>query len=156
MPGYFLDTSVWVGWYFPTHPHHALSAALLEARSASAPAWLCRATEQSWLRLATTAAVCRAYSSPLLTNAQASAALATWRARPHVRCLDTEPKGTREMWLELAAINSASPKVWMDAYLAAFAIRADLRLATLDADFQRFKAAGLQLHLLPPAPGRAF
>lgn len=39
-------------------------------------------------------------------------------------------------------------KVWMDAYLAAFAIRAGLSLATLDADFHRFEAAGLQLRLL--------
>lgn len=39
-------------------------------------------------------------------------------------------------------------KVWMDAYLAAFAIRAGLPLATLDADFRRFEAADLQLRLL--------
>ncbi len=36
----------------------------------------------------------------------------------------------------------------MDAYLAAFAIRAGLPFATLDADFRLFKAAGLDLHLL--------
>lgn len=148
MPGCFLDTSVWVAWYFQAHPHHAQAADLLEASSASEAAWLCRATEQSWLRLATTAAVCRAYSSPLLTNAQASAVLATWHAQPHVRCFDAEPSGTRELWLELAGVSSASPKVWMDAYLAAFAIRAGLPLATFDADFRRFEAVGLQLRLL--------
>ncbi|MCU0751035.1 MAG: hypothetical protein MUF13_15970, partial [Akkermansiaceae bacterium] len=63
-------------------------------------------------------------------------------------CLDAEPEGTRELWLELAAIPSASPKVWMDAYLAAFAIRAGLPFATLDADFRKFEAAGLVLLLL--------
>lgn len=71
-----------------------------------------------------------------------------WLAQPHIHCLDTEPKGTRDLWLELAAIPSASPKVWMDAYLAAFAIRAGLPFATLDTDFRRFETAGLQLHLL--------
>jgi len=148
VPGCFLDTSVWIAWYFTEHPHHAQAAALLEASSASDAAWLCRATEQSWLRLATTATVCRAYASPVLTNAQASAVLATWHARPHVRCFDGEPDGTRELWLELAGVSSASPKVWMDAYLAAFAICADLPLATLDADFRSFEEAGLQLRLL--------
>lgn len=148
MPGYLLDTSVWIAWYFQQHPHHSLSAELLVARSASDPAFLVRATEQSWLRLATTAAVCRAYSSPVLTNVEATAALGTWHAQPRVRCIDAEPEGTRELWLNLAAVPSVSPKVWMDAYLAAFAIRAGLPFATLDADFRRFEAAGLSLRLL--------
>jgi toxin-antitoxin system PIN domain toxin len=143
-----LDTSVWIAWFFQKHPHHLLSIDLLEARSESAPAWLCRATEQSFLRLATTAAVCRAYSSSSFTNQEATAILANWRALPHIRSLDAEPAGTRELWLELAAIPSASPKVWMDAYLAAIAIRAGLRFATLDADFRRFEPAGLDLLLL--------
>lgn len=148
MPGYLLDTSVWIAWYFQRHPHHAQAASLLGVRSASDPTWLCRATEQSWLRLATTATICRAYSSPVPTNLEATAVLATWYAQPHVRRLDTEPEGTRELWLELAGIPSASPKIWMDAYLAAFAIRAGLPFATLDADFRRFEDSGLQLHLL--------
>jgi predicted nucleic acid-binding protein len=38
--------------------------------------------------------------------------------------------------------------VWMDAYLAAFAIRSGHPFATLDADFRRFEDAGLQLSLL--------
>jgi len=36
----------------------------------------------------------------------------------------------------------------MDAYLAAFAIRAGLPFATHDADFRRFEAAGLDPDLL--------
>ena len=63
MPGFLLDTSVWIAWFFQKHPHHLLAINLLKARSNSDPAWLCRATEQSFLRLATTAAVCRAYST---------------------------------------------------------------------------------------------
>ena len=69
-------------------------------------------------------------------------------AQPRVCCLDAEPEGTRSLWLELAAIPSASPKVWMDAYLAAFAIRAGLPFATMDTDFRRFETAGLELQLL--------
>jgi hypothetical protein len=30
-----------------------------------------------------------------------------------------EPEGTPELWLQLADAESTSPKVWMDAYLAA-------------------------------------
>jgi len=42
----------------------------------------------------------------------------------------------------------ADTNVWMDAYVAAFAIRAGLPFVTLDSDFRRFESAGLQLHLL--------
>ncbi len=36
----------------------------------------------------------------------------------------------------------------MDAYLAAFAIRAGIPFATLDSDFLRFQACGILLLLL--------
>jgi predicted nucleic acid-binding protein len=51
-------------------------------------------------------------------------------------------------WLKLAALPTSSPKAWMDAYLAAFAIRAGLSFATLDGAFQRYEVAGLDLRLL--------
>ena len=52
------------------------------------------------------------------------------------------------LWRSLAGLNSASPKVWMDAYLAAFAIAAGLRLTTLDKDFNNYLPNGLDLNLL--------
>ncbi len=148
MPGTLVDTSVWVAAYFEEHEFFLPAKTFLASCSGAEPALFCRASEQSWLRLVTTPLLHRLYKVPTMTNADAVAILATWYAQPHIRCLDAEPEDTRELWLELAAIPSASPKVWMDAYLAAFAIRAGLSLATLDADFRRFEAADLQLHLL--------
>ena len=52
------------------------------------------------------------------------------------------------LWRTLAAADSASPKVWMDAYLAAFAIAGGLRLVTLDRDYKNFVPQGLDLVLL--------
>lgn len=148
MPGYFVDTNVWIAYFFKGHPHHAIAAEFMRGRSVDEPATLSRAVEHSFLRLLTTAALCRGYDSPVISNRKAVEILGKWHAQPHIRCLDAEPEGTRELWLELAAIPSASPKVWMDAYLAAFAIRAGLPFASLDTDFRRFEAAGLQLLLL--------
>ena len=54
------------------------------------------------------------------------------------------------LWLRLARLPSASPKVWMDAYLAAFAIRHDIELVTLDLDFRNFERDGLQLSFPEP------
>lgn len=148
MPGYFVDTSVWIAYYFQGHPHQALAAEFMRGRSADEPATLSRSVEQSILRLLTTAALCRGFDSPVITNPAAVEILEGWLARPHICCLDAEPEGTREVWLNLAAIPSASPKVWMDAYLAALAIRSRLPLATLDTDFQQFQPAGLELFIL--------
>jgi len=64
-------------------------------------------------------------------------------------CLEIEePERTRELWLRLADAESACPKVWMDAYLAAVAIRGGLDFITFDLDFQRFESHGLSLTLL--------
>ena len=148
MPAYFVDTNVWIAYYFKGHPHNAIAAEFMHGRSVDEPASLPRAVEQSFLRLLTNAALCRGYDSPVINNPKAVEILEEWHAQPQILCLDAEPAGTRELWLELAAIPSASPKVWMDAYLAAFAIRAGIPFATLDSDFRRFKAAGLELRLL--------
>ena len=70
-----------------------------------------------------------------------------WRAGPNVAFID-EPSGTRDLWLLLANRNTASPKLWMDAYLAAFAISGSLRFVTTDKAFYQFESQGLDLQLL--------
>jgi toxin-antitoxin system PIN domain toxin len=142
------DTNVWIAFNFEGHPHNGHAVAFLDSRSEESPVFFSRAVENSTLRLLSNPSVCRAYGSPPLTNQQSVAILTDWRSQENLLCLDAEPAGTRELWLELAAIPSASPKVWMDAYLAAFAIRAGIPFATLDSDFRRFEAAGLDLRLL--------
>lgn len=59
-----------------------------------------------------------------------------------------EPRATRSLWLELAASPCASPNVWMDAYLAAFANALEAELVTFDRGIAPFEAKGLSLHLL--------
>lgn len=148
MPGTLVDTSVWVAAFFDEHEFFLPAQTFLASCDGEEPALFCRASEQSWLRLVTTPSLHRLYKVSTVTNVDAVTILANWMTQAHIRCLDIEPEGTRELWLELAAIPSASPKVWMDAYLAALAIRAELPFATLDADFRRFESAGLQLYLL--------
>ena len=59
-----------------------------------------------------------------------------------------EPPGTFALWQRLAARDTASPKLWMDAYLAGFAISGGLRLISLDQDFKNFVPHGLDLNFL--------
>lgn len=150
MPASLFDTSVWLASLFPTHPFHAQARDQLQQATAAAPAVFCRATQQSFLRLASTPALLKAYGATGMTNRDAVAALGALMALPQV-CERDEPAGCFAMWQQLAACDTASPKVWMDAYLAAFAICGGLRLVSLDQDFGNFEAQGLDLRLILPA-----
>ena len=82
-----------------------------------------------------------------MTNRDALAALDALQALPQVHVAE-EPPGVFELWRRFADLGIASPKVWMDAYLAAFAVAGGLRLVTLDRGFQNFVPRGLALTLL--------
>ena len=107
----------------------------------------CRSTQLSFLRLASTPTLLKAYGATGLTNRDALIALGALMRLPQV-CERDEPPGTFALWQRIAARDSASPKLWMDAYLAAFAISGEVRLASLDHDFRNFVPHGLDLDLL--------
>lgn len=147
MPGCLFDTNVWLAAVFTTHPFHTLAQQALQKASAAEPAVFCRATQQSFLRLASTPALLKVYGAEGFTNRDALVALDALQALPQVRVLG-EPSGVFALWRSMAAVPSASPKVWMDAYLAAFAVGGALRMVTLDGDFKNFVTHGLALALL--------
>lgn len=142
-----LDANVWLALTFSAHPHHALAKKLFAEASDEHPARFCRATQQSFLRLATTPAILTAYGAEGFTNQDAAKLIQTLSGLSVVRTLE-EPTGLESRWLELAGLPSASPKVWMGAYLAAFAILHEAEFVTLDRDFQNFEKDGLKLRLL--------
>ncbi len=43
-----------------------------------------------------------------------------------------EPGGLEAEWQRLTTVNTSAPRLWTDAYLAAFADAAGMRLVTLD------------------------
>lgn len=141
------DSGVWLALTFPSHPHHSLALAAQAGATAKDPACFCRATQQSFLRLATTPAILKANRAQGLTNRDALQLVTTLMQHPAIGFLD-EPPGIEALWHSLACLDSASPKVWMDAYLAAFAIRRNTGFVTLDRDFQKFEKHGLDLRLL--------
>jgi toxin-antitoxin system PIN domain toxin len=149
VPGSFFDTNVWLAAIFTTHPFHPQAQRALQQATPAVPAVFCRSTQQSFLRLTSTPALLKAYGAQGLTNRDALVALDALLALPQV-CEREEPAGTLALWRRLASRDTASPKVWMDAYLAAFAIIGGLRLISLDHDFKSFEAQGLALVLLNP------
>jgi toxin-antitoxin system PIN domain toxin len=134
------DANVWVALAFDTHPHHTRAVEAFRSTTPARPAVFCRSTQQSFLRLASTPAVLRLCNATGLTNQDALVMLAGFMASPSIAYRD-EPPGTVPLWHRLAGLPSASPHVWMDAYLAAFAIAGGLELVTFDKTFSQF--AGL-------------
>jgi len=138
---------VWIALAFAMHPHRSQAVEAYARVEAERPAVFCRSTQQSFLRLATTPAILRTYGVESFTNDDAIKVLNQFLSLPTISYRD-EPPGLVAIWHRLAARPTASPKVWMDAYLAAFAIAGNLKMVTLDRDFKSFAGVGLDLELL--------
>lgn len=147
MPASLFDSNVWVALTFANHPHHSKAKAALGHHTPERPAVFSRATEQNYLRLITTPKLIAHYRADGMTNSRAVKNLADFLGQPRIASLD-EPSGTRDLWLKFVASDTPSPKIWMDAYLAAFAISIQLSFTTLDSDFTTFVEHGLDLNLL--------
>ena len=139
-----VDSNVWVALAFESHEHHSVARAWLDGVVPPERACFCRMTQNSFLRLATSV---RFFREEALTNRAALAAYRALRGDQRVAWA-AEPAGIEEPWWLLADRDQPAPRAWMDAYLAAFAIRAGLRLVTFDEGFQRYTQHGLNLRLL--------
>lgn len=140
-----VDTSVWVSLVLDGHIFSTAARAwMAEVERTSGGLVVCRATQQSLLRLLTTASVFPPHERPM-TNAQAWAAYHRLVADERVSFVE-EPAGIEAEWERLASRRSASPKLWMDAYLAAFAIAGGYQFVTTDRGFGQHE--GLDLILL--------
>ncbi|GAB5558942.1 MAG: hypothetical protein SynsKO_05890 [Synoicihabitans sp.] len=103
--------------------------------------------EMGFLRLLTQQRVMETCKSAAFTNDRAVELLAQVR-RDEVIGIETDAPGTRALWLALARGSRASPRIWMDAYLAALAITREMELVTFDQGFENYRKAGLELRLL--------
>lgn len=133
---WFPDVNVWLALSLPGHAYHRVVDEWF--LSNDQPVYLCRATEQGFLRLLTTAAVLAPYDMAALSNRKALQHVEAFLAMDRV-LLAEEPGTIRSEWPRLADTNTASPKLWMDAYLAAFALTGGFRLVTTDRGFKQFK-----------------
>jgi toxin-antitoxin system PIN domain toxin len=132
------DINIWLALSRSGHVHHEPVHAWLSAMTEAGVVLFCRATQQGYVRLLTTEVVMRAYGGKALTNQQAWDLQHAWYRDDRVGQA-SEPAGIEARWKEFGAIRSASPKLWMDAYLAAFAMAGGFRLVTTDKAFKQFK-----------------
>ena len=134
-----VDTNVWLALALSGHDHHASARDWVQTETNSGELLFCRSTQQSFLRLLTTAAIFKPFGNPVLTNAEAWGG---YQGLLNDRRLGfaQEPAGLEDCWKRLVLRDAASPKLWMDAYLAAFAISGGYQLVTTDQAFRQFDA----------------
>lgn len=137
------DVNIWLALGLPEHVHHRAAMEWFDPEDH--PIYFCRASQQGLLRLLTTAAVLAPYKLAPLSNRQAQVRMNEMLALERVRMAD-EPRALDADWARYADSNFASPKLWMDAYLAAFALCGGYRLVTTDKAFKQFK--GLDVLIL--------
>ena len=143
---HLVDSNVWIALSLKDHVHHNAVKDWFASISDPASLHFCRMTQLSFLRLATTASVFALYGDPPATNVEAWGGFETLLADDRIVLREQEPKGIEPRLKEFSARTNASPKLWMDAYLAAFAVTGGYQLVTTDAAFTQFP--GLDLLLL--------
>lgn len=132
------DSNLWLALTLSKHVFHDVVREWLETQPPNDNLLFCRATQQSYLRLLTTKEVLAPYGNAPLSNAEAWATYDAWQVSG-IASLAEELPGVETYWRRHAQKKSASPKLWMDAYLAAFALAGAFQLVTTDRAFKQFE-----------------
>lgn len=98
------------------------------------------------MRLLTNPKILAAYGNDPLSNSEAWKVYESLLSDFRINLKTKEPLGLEDYWRDYAVRDTCSGKLWMDAYLAAFARAAGLEMVTIDRGFQQF--VGIELTLL--------
>jgi toxin-antitoxin system PIN domain toxin len=138
-----LDVNVWLAITIPEHPHHPRALRFWHDESGERLAF-CRVTTLAFLRLLTNATV---MDGKPLSAGEAWDTHRAWLRRNDV-VTAREPAGCDAILGVWVGNGIIQPRLWTDAYLAAFARSGDMRLVTFDHDYRRFESLDL-LELVP-------
>ena len=139
------DTNVWLALSLSGHSHHKKAKTWLADQTESEKIHFCRATQTSFLRLLTSERVMAPFGLEPLSNKQAWDVYAALLRDFRIWQRRDEPQELERFWYSFAARETASPKLWMDAYLAAFAAADNYQLVTFDKAFKQFSDLKLEI-----------
>jgi uncharacterized protein len=136
------DVNFWLALVFDAHVHHPSALAWFNGLT-SEICHFCRLTQMGFLRLANNPKV---FPNDAVTVAAAWQLYDLTSADPRVSFAN-EPAGLEAVWRQFTHGQQFSPKLWNDAYLAAFAQAGGYEVVTFDQGFAQYK--GMALTLLP-------
>jgi toxin-antitoxin system PIN domain toxin len=128
------DINLWLALAFASHKHHPEATEWFQSVPTGACAF-CRLTQQGFLRLATT---------PNVLAERPATLIKAWKlydelfGDPRVVFAE-EPANLETHWRGYTQRRSFSPKVWNDAYLAAFAKAAGFEVVSFDTGLAQYK-----------------
>lgn len=137
------DINVWIALSAPDHEHRARADRYWHEEAAPRLA----ITTVTMLGIARVCSAAPIFAGHALTPGAAWGAIQGWLGYSQVAYL-YEPEGCRNRLDALVSAGLVTHRTWTDAYLAAFAMAAGLRLVSFDSDFRRFPDLYL-LHLTP-------
>ena len=137
---YLPDTNVWLALTFEAHSHHSSARSWFESIAEDIVAF-CRLTQLGFLRLATNPAV---FAKEALTLQDAWGCFDRFLKDSRIE-FTLEPLGLEHFFRRFTSDSSYSPKLWNDAYLAAFSVTANAHLVSFDRAFQRYKPLECQI-----------
>jgi toxin-antitoxin system PIN domain toxin len=140
------DSNFWLALSIPQHQFHDAVHEWFQSDPDSKSLIFCRSTQNSFLRILTNAAFSARFGDPPLTNQQAWSVYDALLADSRVAFQAQEPVRLELHWRRFTDRQTASPNLWMEAYLAAFAVAGGIQFVTFDAGFRQFD--GLDLVLL--------
>jgi len=137
----FPDVNVWLALTSPDHEHSQSAWNWYRRLPEGASLYFCRITQLGLLRLLTTRAVMGAGT---LSQSEAWQAYDQWLTKGGARlCAEATDLETR--FRRYSHASQSSPKVWADAYLAAYAESRGLTLVTFDRALAGKVAGALHL-----------
>jgi len=136
-----VDINVWLAIVLQSHINH-LAAMTWIASAKKQTCCFCRVTQMGFLRLVTNRKIYPLDAVPMIQAWQVYEQLLV----DHHVVFVYEPVGIDVQLQRLTKLSTYSTNVWTDAYLAAFAITADLEMITFDKGFTQF--AGLRRTIL--------
>jgi toxin-antitoxin system PIN domain toxin len=133
---FLLDVNVWLALTFDSHVHHLRAKAWFDSLTTER-CYFCRLTQQGFLRLATNP---KAFGADAVTMDEAWRLYDVFLSDGRIAYAE-ESAGLESIWRAYTAGQSFSPKVWSDAYLAAFANSAGWQVVTCDQAFVQYHGA---------------
>ncbi len=116
------------------HEHHTAAVRWVDGRE-TGEAGICRVVQLGVLRLLNNPAVMK---EDVLDTDACWAIWSQLLSDDRFRFVPTEPPGLDGAFAQFTAGTAYTPRLWTDAYLAAYALASDRVLVTFDNDFGRF------------------
>lgn len=137
---FFPDINVWLAIVVERHAFNRAAAGWWNEDGSGAIGF-CRFTQLGLLRHLTNPAT---MSGKPLTNGEAWKVYETLHTDPRVRVLPEWP-ALDSLFQSYSTLPQAAPKIWGDAYLAAYAAVNDATIVTFDRGFTRYPVSSLIL-----------